>query len=73
VALSQSPSAMQLINKLKDKVMQLGCRIVTFVMNLIKKFDWATDIRICDQTQKKNHHHFDCAFCRQLRLRQVDA
>ena len=41
MALSQSPSAMQLINKLKDKVMQLGCRIVTFVMNLIKKFDWA--------------------------------
>jgi hypothetical protein len=32
---------MQLINKLKDKVMQLGCRVVTFAMNLIKKFDWA--------------------------------
>ena len=32
---------MQLITKLKDKVMQLGCRVVTFAMNLIKKFDWA--------------------------------
>ena len=32
---------MQLITKLKDKVMQLGCRIVTFIMNLFKKFDWA--------------------------------
>ncbi len=41
MALSQSPSAMQLIIKIKDKVMQLGCRVVTYAMNLIKKFDWA--------------------------------
>ena len=32
---------MQLITKIKDKVMQLGCRVVTYAMNLIKKFDWA--------------------------------
>ncbi|MEY3848020.1 MAG: hypothetical protein RL615_1010 [Pseudomonadota bacterium] len=32
---------MQLITNLKDKVMQLGCRVVTSAMNLIKNFDWA--------------------------------